>query len=104
MSQEGTPKGDRSARLTERVPWIVTEVSVISDRVLAVRFVDGTQGTVDVSDLVFGDHPGVFEVLRDPLIFRQVGIEDGAVTWPGELDLAPDAMYDAIRATGHWMA
>jgi hypothetical protein len=69
---------------------------------LAVRFADGTSGEVDVSQLIFGPMPGVFEVLRDPALFAQVGIELGAVTWPGELDLAPDAMYDAIRATGHW--
>lgn len=27
---------------------------------------------------------------------------DGVVTWPGEIDLAPDAMYAAIAATGEW--
>jgi len=27
----------------------------------------------------------------------------GAVTWPGELDLAPDAMHAAIRRTGVWV-
>jgi len=26
----------------------------------------------------------------------------GAVTWPGEIDLAPDAMYAEITATGAW--
>jgi len=29
-------------------------------------------------------------------------VEDGVVTWPGNLDLAPEAMYDAIRAHGRW--
>ncbi|MEO8622163.1 MAG: DUF2442 domain-containing protein [bacterium] len=69
---------------------------------LAVRFADGTSGEVDVSKLIFGPMPGVFEALRDPVLFEQVGIELGAVTWPGELDLAPDAMYDEIRANGSW--
>jgi hypothetical protein len=32
-----------------------------------------------------------------------VTIEHGAVTWPGELDLAPDAMHDAIRQHGVWV-
>jgi hypothetical protein len=31
-----------------------------------------------------------------------MGIEHGAVTWAGDLDLAPDAMYDEIKAAGHW--
>jgi hypothetical protein len=27
----------------------------------------------------------------------------GAVTWPGDLDLAPDAMYRAINEQGNWI-
>jgi len=27
----------------------------------------------------------------------------GVVTWPGEIDLAPDAMHQAIRETGQWI-
>ena len=30
-------------------------------------------------------------------------IDDGAVAWPGNLDLAPDAMYAAIKARGEWV-
>jgi hypothetical protein len=44
-----------------------------------------------------------FEPLRDPSYFREVRIELGAVAWPNGADLAPDAMYDAIRASGHWV-
>jgi len=44
----------------------------------------------------------VFAALQDPARFAEVGIDQGAVTWPGHLDLAPDAMYDAIKATGNW--
>jgi hypothetical protein len=68
-----------------------------------VRFVDGTEGEVDVSKLVFGPDPGVFEALRDPVVFNRVYLHMGAVTWPGELDLAPDAMYDEIKARGRWV-
>jgi len=46
------------------------------------------------------ESPGVFQALRDPAVFRQVHLDHGAVTWPGEIDLAPDAMYDDIRNTG----
>ena len=46
---------------------------------------------------------GVFAALRDEMLFRQVRLELGAVTWPGELDLAPDAMYAAIKQTGKWV-
>jgi hypothetical protein len=35
-------------------------------------------------------------------LFSQATLVYGAVTWLGELDLAPDAMYDEIKATGEW--
>lgn len=30
-------------------------------------------------------------------------VNDDFVTWPGELDLAPDAMYEHIKASGEWL-
>jgi len=45
---------------------------------------------------------GVFACLRDREFFERVFVEYGAVTWPGALDLAPDAMYDAIQAHGDY--
>jgi hypothetical protein len=64
-----------------------------------VTFADGTAGEVvfEPSHLT-----GVFAALKDESVFRQVHIECGAVTWPGHLDLAPDAMYQAIRQHGIW--
>jgi hypothetical protein len=32
-----------------------------------------------------------------------VRVVDGVVTWPGELDLAPDAMHLAIKDGGEWV-
>ena len=45
---------------------------------------------------------GVFAALADPDVFAQVHVEFGAVTWPGELDLARDAMHDEIEKNGVW--
>jgi hypothetical protein len=42
----------------------------------------------------------VFEPLRDPNVFAVVM---GAVQWANGADLAPDAMYDAIKAHGRWI-
>ena len=44
----------------------------------------------------------VFEALRDPASFAQVRVNLGAVEWPSGAELAPDAMYDSIRANGIW--
>ena len=46
---------------------------------------------------------GVFATLKDINIFNQVHLEHGAVTWPGEIDLAPDAMHNEITRNGVWV-
>ena len=84
-------------------PWRVREVIVHPHFRLEVEFMDGTRGVVDLSRKILSDQAGVFARLRDPVFFRQVFVEYGAVTWPGELDLAPDAMYDQIKETGQWI-
>ncbi len=45
----------------------------------------------------------IFESLRDPVIFAQAQVVLGAIQWPNGADLAPDAMYDAIRERGIWV-
>jgi hypothetical protein len=78
----------------------VSSVQALPGYRLAVRFTDGTAGEVDLSRRVASQKSGVFNKLRDPSLFAQVYLDYGAVTWPGEIDLAPDAMYDEIRAHG----
>ncbi len=80
--------------------WDVVEVKVEAPLSLQVRFSDGTQGRVrfELSYLT-----GVFQALKEQAVFAQVRVDGGAVAWPGELDLAPDAMYDAIKRHGEWV-
>ena len=85
-----------------RTPWRVVDVAPLDRFRLSVRFVDGTTGTVDVSGLIRSARAGVFAPLADPALFGQVFVEHGAVTWPDELDLAPDAMYTEIKLHGEW--
>ena len=40
--------------------------------------------------------PGVMAPLRDERFFQQVFIDNRAVAWAGEIDLAPDAIYAQI--------
>lgn len=81
--------------------WDVVKVEVVGPLTLAVAFEDGLAGTVR---FLPSRLRGVFELLRDPAYFARVGILHGAVSWPNETpDLAPDAMHDAIKATGEWV-
>ncbi|MCR4299422.1 MAG: DUF2442 domain-containing protein [Gallionella sp.] len=65
---------------------------------LHVQFEDGTEGMVDMASFLKREC-GVFKALRNVKIFNAVHVEHGAVTWPEELDLAPDKMHDELQKT-----
>jgi hypothetical protein len=75
--------------------WDVVEVEPEPLYGLRVRFADGLSGRIqlDESELV-----GALAPLRDPEYFFRVFVDQGAVAWPGDIDLAPDAMYQKVRA------
>ena len=83
-------------------PRDVASVEALPGYRLQVRFNDGVEGVVDLSQRVRSSAAGVFAVLADPDRFAQVGIEFGAVWWPGDLDLAPDAMHAELKIHGRW--
>ena len=61
-----------------------------------LAFHDGREKTVDFTPWLRGP---VFEPLKDPAYFRQVGIDEfGAVCWPNGADLAPDALHSKLRS------
>jgi hypothetical protein len=80
--------------------WDVVEVKVADSLILNVRFFDGTCGRVRFMPQHL---EGVFEPLKNPQFFARVFIDDGVVTWPNEVDLAPDAMYQEIKKKGEWI-
>lgn len=80
--------------------WDVVDVKVTAPLTLTVKFQDGTFGTVTFKpESLYG----VFEPLKDPNFFKQVFIDRDAVAWPGEVDVAPDAMYEEIKQNGEWI-
>jgi len=107
MFPQSLSEKDSSASVVPPVqphmPWRVVEVQPLSDFRLHVRFVDGLEGTVDMAALVHSSSAGVFAQLADPTRFAQAYVAHGAVTWPGEIDLAPDAMYAEIKKLGRWV-
>ncbi|MBI3147274.1 MAG: DUF2442 domain-containing protein [Betaproteobacteria bacterium] len=79
------------------MPWRVVFVQALPGFRLQLRLVDGTEGTIELAAMIHSSGAGVFASLADPGVFAQVFVEHGAVTWPGEIDLAPDAMYATIK-------
>ena len=84
-------------------PWRLTKVKPLKNYIIEVWFIDdGVHGFVEMEKFIMGPRAGVFANLRDINTFNQVHLEYGASTWPGELDLAPDAMYNEIKRNGVW--
>ena len=78
----------------------VIEAHITRHLEFTVTFSDGLMGKVTMlpSHLY-----GVFTALKDPYFFNQLSVADGFVSWPNEIDLAPDAMYQAIKRDGGWV-
>jgi len=73
-----------------------TDVRALPNHRLWLRYDDGVEGEVDLSDLA---GRGVFEPLTDAAYFVTVHLgSHGAIQWSPSLDLCPDAMY--LRLTG----
>ena len=107
MRAQPTSEQDSSSAITPavrpRMPWRVVEATALPGYRLQVRFIDGLCGEVDMNALVHSATAGVFAQLADLTHFASVFVEHGAVTWPGEIDLAPDAMHAAIKRAGTWV-
>ncbi len=60
-----------------------------------MRFDNGVSGEVDLSHL---QGKGVFAAWDDPRVFKKVHVTtQGALEWPGEIDLCPDALYLSLN-------
>jgi hypothetical protein len=77
--------------------WDVVEVKPEPGYCLFVRFKDGLSGRVRLRQ---EELRGALAPLLDDQFFGQVFIDRGAVAWPGEIDLAPDAMYAQVASQG----
>jgi len=75
--------------------WDVVEVKPEPNCSLFVRFKDGASGRVCLSPEQL---TGALAPLRDEKFFAQVFIDNGAVAWPGDIELAPDAMHAQVTA------
>ena len=72
------------------------EVKALPNFRIWLRYDDGTQGEIDLSDLA---GRGVFKAWDDVAVFGAVRLgSHGAIEWGSDLDICPDAMY--LRLTG----
>lgn len=103
MHQRSATEENIAPPIVCSAPWRVIKVEPLEDFQLAVEFVDGIKGHVLMKERVFSQNAGVFAKLKDINLFNQVFVHYGAVSWPNEIDLAPDAMHDEIQKHGQWV-
>lgn len=73
----------------------IVEVKPLPGFKVWLKFSDGIEGEVDLSDLI---GKGVFEAWNDPKGFESVFIdpESHTIAWPGGIDLCPDSLYAEV--------
>jgi hypothetical protein len=74
----------------------VTRVTATDDHQLALEFENG-------ECRIFNMRPYLvkppFGPLNDIALFKLARVENGTVTWPGDLDIAPETLYDKSAAS-----
>ena len=103
MRRKPVTKENTAPRIICTSPWRLRKVKPLPNYEIEVEFNDGTRGIVEMIKLIMSDKAGVFSVLKDKAIFNKAKLEYGILTWPGEIDLAPDPMFDAIKQSGRWV-
>lgn len=76
----------------------IVDAEARADYVIWVRFEDGLEGELSVKHLV---GRGVFAAWNDEAEFGKMFVDSdsGTVAWPGDVDLAPDALYERLSKT-----
>ena len=74
----------------------VVAVRHVRDYILWIRFEDGAEGEVDLSESLRGP---VFDPLREVSYFAKARVEPelGTVVWPNGADIAPETLYERVR-------
>jgi hypothetical protein len=97
------PKKNTSPAVIPSAPWRLINVRPLANYRLEVEFNDGTCGFVEMEKYINNPTSGVFRKLKDLTLFNKVYLAHGAVTWPEDIDLAPDTMHHEIKHHGKWI-
>lgn len=74
----------------------VIEATYIKDFTIMIRFADGVEGEINLSDELEGE---IFQPLKNVEYFKKfiVHPELHTLTWPNGADFAPEFLYDKIK-------
>ena len=74
----------------------VVDVSLSGDHLLAVSFSNGENRTFDLTPLL---ERKCYERLKDPAFLARVSVQNGCVTWPDDIDIDPEWLYEDSVST-----
>lgn len=72
----------------------VVAVTVLPPHTLVLEFENGERRLFDMTALL-NERP--FRRLRDSPLFFLARVENGTVAWPGNIDIAPETLYDGSQ-------
>lgn len=77
------------------IPRII-EAQYVKDYTIKIRFADGVEGKVNLSDELIGE---IFQALKDISYFKNFTVDPELHTlvWPNGADFAPEFLYDKIK-------
>ena len=77
--------------------WLrkVVDVRPLEGYRVFIRFDDGLEGELDLEPFL-APFDGVFAPLRDLVRFREIYVNNHTVSWPNDLDLAPEVLYSKM--------
>jgi hypothetical protein len=69
----------------------VVSVKVLPDFQLELKFANGERRCFDMRPLL---EMKPWRRIASPHLFERAAVEYGTVVWPGEIDIAPETLYD----------
>lgn len=72
----------------------IVKVTVEPDYMLLIEFENGEKRVFDMSPYMDKEP---FVQLKGSPLFAMASVEYGTVVWPGNIDIAPDTLYDLSR-------
>lgn len=76
----------------------VTDARPLDGHRLWVRFNDGAEGEIDLSDLIRADARPIVAALSDPAVFAALRVDMDTVVWDNGFDLAPEYLRSLLKS------
>jgi Mg/Co/Ni transporter MgtE len=76
----------------------VINAELKNDYNIYVEFNDGVKGIIDFKRILEEDHRAIIRELLNKDLFKTVKVNLHTLCWDNEVDLAPDYLYEKIKA------